>query len=86
VILQLNPPIHVLTPLGEGDCIGWIDYSCHVNTVWIVWLFDTGKVAHIDSSDIRLFGNAMYGIDDPIPFQRPEDAPGSPISNPAAPG
>jgi len=86
MMLQLQPPIHVLTPLGEGDCLVILDYGVHVNTVWLVWLFDSGKVAHFDSTDIRVFGNPMYGIPDPIPSQKPEDAPGRPISNSAAPG
>lgn len=65
MILQLNPPIHVSTPLGEGDALLVIDYSCHLNSVWVVWLFADGRVNHFDSSDIRVMGNAMYGIPDP---------------------
>ena len=64
-MLQLNPPIHVHTPLGEGDALLIIDYGCHINSVWVVWLFEDGRVNHFDSSDIRVFGNAMYGIADP---------------------
>ena len=71
MMIQLNPPIHVLTPLGEGDTLMVIDYGCHLNTVWVVWLFDEGKVTHFDSSDIRVMGNLMYGIPHP-------EAPGSP--------
>ena len=70
-MIQLNPPIHVLTPLGEGDTLLIIDYGCHLNTVWVVWLFDEGRVSHFDSSDIRVTGNLMYGIPHPKP-------PGSP--------
>ena len=33
------------------------------------WLFDDGRFNHFDSSDIRIMGNAMYGIPDP---QQPE--------------
>lgn len=65
MMLQLNPPIHVMTPKGEGDALLIIDYNCHVNTVWVVWQFDDGSVIHVDSSDIRVMGNAMYGIPDP---------------------
>ena len=64
-VLQLNPPIHVTTPLGEGDALIVIDYGCHINTVWMVWLFETGAVSHFDSSDIRIMGNMMYGIPHP---------------------
>lgn len=65
MILQLNPPIWVRTPLGEGDTLLVIDYGVSINSVWIVHLFDTGKVVHVDSSDIRVMGNAMYGIPHP---------------------
>ena len=74
MMLQLNPPIHVLTPLGEGDTLMVIDYGCHVNSVWVVWLFEEGKVAHFDSSDIRVMGNLMYGIPHPEPLDGPVTA------------
>lgn len=67
MMIQLNPPIHVLTPLGEGDTLLIIDYGCNLNTVWVVHLFREGTVLHFDSSDIRIMGNAMYGIDHPRP-------------------
>ena len=72
-MLQLNPPIHVMTPLGEGDCLVIMDYGVHVNSVWLVWIFDSGRVSHFDSSDIRVMGNLMYGIPHPEP-------PGSPLT------
>ena len=28
-------------------------------------LFDSGKVLHVDSSEVRVFGNPMYGIPHP---------------------
>jgi len=31
----------------------------------VVHLFEDGRVIHVDSSDIKVFGNAMYGIPDP---------------------
>lgn len=73
MILQLNPPIWVTTPLGEGDTLLIIDYGVNVNSVWVVHLFDDGRVLHFDSSDIRVMGNLMYGIPHPEP-------PGSPAS------
>jgi hypothetical protein len=77
MILQLNPPIHVLTPLGEGDTLLIIDYGCHLNSVWVVWLFADSRVNHFDSSDIRVMGNLMYGIPDPPGCPRSPD-PGPP--------
>ena len=65
MILQLNPPIWVTTPLGEGHALFLIDYGPSMNTVWVVHQFDGGAVVHVDSSEVRIMGNAMYGIDHP---------------------
>jgi hypothetical protein len=70
MILQCNPPIWVTTPLGEGHALFLIDYGPAVNTVWVVHQFDGGGVAHVDSSEVRVMGNAMYGIDHPAPPAR----------------
>lgn len=69
-ILQLNPPIWVQTPLGEGHALFICDYGPSINTCWIVHHFEDGKVVHIDSSEIRVMGNEMYGIPHPSPPTR----------------
>ncbi|NBT75740.1 MAG: hypothetical protein EBT15_07195 [Betaproteobacteria bacterium] len=68
MILQLNPHIWVTTPLGEGHALFLIDYGPSINSVWVVQLFDSGNVIHVDSAEIRVMGNEMYGIPDPAPF------------------
>ena len=65
MIHQCNPPVWVTTPLGEGHCLFVIDYGPSINTVWVVHLFADGAVTHIDSSEVRVMGNAMYGIEHP---------------------
>lgn len=60
-IHQCAPPIWVITPLGEGHCLFLIDYGVHLNSVWVVHLFATGNVIHVDSADIKILGNPMYG-------------------------
>jgi hypothetical protein len=70
MIFQTNPPVYVTTPLGEGHALFLLDYGPSINTVWIVHLFDDGRVVHVDSSEIRVFGNPMYGINHPQPPQR----------------
>lgn len=69
-MIQCNPPVHVLTPLGEGNCLFIIDYGEMVNTIWPVHLFDTAQVKHFDSDDIRVYGNPMWGIEDPVPTKK----------------
>lgn len=65
MIHQCSPPIHVLTPLGEGNALFIIDYGEMINTIWVVHLFQSTRVKHFDSDDIRVFGNPMWGIKDP---------------------
>lgn len=68
MMLRIDPPIMVVTPLGDGDCIGWIDYGLGHNTVWKVALWDTDDVVNVDESEIRVWGNAMRNIKQPEPF------------------
>lgn len=65
MILQLSPPLWVQCPLGEGHALLVIDYGPSINTVWVVHLFGDGRVVHIDSSELRVMGNEMYGIPHP---------------------
>lgn len=66
MILQLNPPIHVSTPKGEGLTLLIFDYGPTVNSIWGVQLCATGAFIHVDSSEIRIMGNEMYAIPDPL--------------------
>lgn len=59
MILQLNPQIHVITPLGEGWCFFLIDYGLWENTIWVVRLDKDGTVKHVESNDIKINGNPM---------------------------
>ena len=65
MMLQLNPPLWVTTPLGEGHAVVIIDYGPSINSVWVVHQFNDGRVVHVDSSEVRMMGNPMYGIEHP---------------------
>ena len=60
-IHELNNPIDVKTPHGDGQAIIMIDYGINVNTVWVVRLYGGGKVKHYYSDDIRIYDNPMNG-------------------------
>ena len=64
-ILQLNPPIHVLTPLGDGFARLLIDYGPDINSIWVVDLFENRKCIHVDSSEIRFGENGMWDLKRP---------------------
>lgn len=59
MIIQCNPPIEVITPLGKGWCLFLIDYGISVNTIWIVRLDNKGSVRHFESNDIFVVANLM---------------------------
>lgn len=69
-MLQLHPPIWVVTPRGEGFALVLIDYGPHLNSVWVVHLFDSGEVFHVDSAEVKVGGNDMYDIPHPKPFKK----------------
>lgn len=55
----------MVTPLGEGFCLFLIDYGPGLNSVWVVHLFDSGNVVHVDSAEVKVGGNEMYNIPHP---------------------
>lgn len=61
MILQLEKTIDVLTPLGYGKAIAWIDYGSDTNTVWKVVLYDSSMVRNFYDDDILVYPNAMDG-------------------------
>ena len=61
MILQLEQTIDVLTPLGYGKAIAWIDYGSEVNTVWKVVFYHNGMVRNFYDKDILIHPNKMDG-------------------------
>lgn len=61
MILQLEKTIDVLTPLGYGKAIAWIDYGSDTNTVWKVVLYNGCLVRNFYDDDILVYPNAMDG-------------------------
>lgn len=64
-ILQLNPPIEVLTPKGDAFARLVIDYGPDINTIWVVDLIKTRECIHVDSSEIRFGENLMWDLKRP---------------------
>lgn len=71
MILELEDPISVLTPLGEGLALLIIDYGIHLNTCWVVALRADGQVKHFDANDIKLSKNYTYHIATTPPTPKP---------------
>lgn len=66
-VLQLNPQIKVLTPLGFGWAYFLIDYGQDTNPIFVVRLDVDGQVKSFESNSIKIEGNPMFGL----PFLTP---------------
>ncbi len=53
MILQLNPPLPVITPKGLGIAHMVIDYGPEHNLFWVVFLDATGECWTYSNPDIR---------------------------------
>lgn len=60
MILQLEPPIPLKTPKGDGYANFLIDRGMEFNNEWIVFL-DNGEIWSFMNQDIRLHTNYTYG-------------------------
>jgi hypothetical protein len=60
-ILQLNPPIPVVTADGKGEAIGWIDYGKDDDLLWIVFLQKNGECWIYPNPQIRACPNVTLG-------------------------
>ncbi len=61
MLLQLRPQIPVRTPRGDGQAIGWIDYTEDHDIFWIVFLDTSGECWTFNNKDIRAFPNLTMG-------------------------
>lgn len=66
-MLQLNPPLPVVTPKGDAMAHVLIDYGPMLNTIWIVFLDETNECIHVDSAEILAAGSAMWDLKHPEP-------------------
>ena len=75
MIQQLNPTIPVVTPKGEANAIGWIDYGAEDDLYWIVFQADTCECWVYPNKDIRAQENFTLGRFKPaVPAGRPGES------------
>src|ERR1700687_1326169 len=60
-ILQLDPPIPVITPKGDGYAHLLIDYGPEYNLLWVCFLDDSGECWTYDNTQIRAQKNITMG-------------------------
>ncbi|CEG60952.1 hypothetical protein [Legionella micdadei] len=61
MILQLNPPIPILTPKGEGLAHFLIDYGPEDNLYWVTFIKETGECWTYGNPEIRACKNITLG-------------------------
>lgn len=60
-IIQLNPPLPILTPKGKG--LAWlvVDYGCEHHLMWTVAINETGEIWTYPNTEVRAEKNITMG-------------------------
>jgi hypothetical protein len=61
LILQLNPPIPLITPKGKGFAHLLIDYGMEFDLCWVVFIDETGECWTYRNQEIRIQSNLTFG-------------------------
>jgi hypothetical protein len=61
MILQLNPPIPVSCPYGDGYALFLIDYGQEHNLLFTIALNETGEIWSFDNTKVKLQKNISMG-------------------------
>lgn len=61
MILQLNPPIPLMTPKGEGLAYMVIDYGVDYDLMWVVAINDTGEIWTYPNHKVKAIKNITLG-------------------------
>jgi hypothetical protein len=84
MITQLNPPLPMVTPKGEGWAHFVIDYGPEAALMWVVFMDEDGACWTVPNPEVRMYQNWTLGR------RRPEDqkksAEPAPAAAPAAAG
>ena len=69
MILQLNPPLPILTPKGSALAHFLIDYGLEHDLIWVAFQDETGECWSYSNPDIRAQQNITMGRLDvhPVP-------------------
>ena len=61
MILQLNPPLPLKTPKGEGFAHFLIDYGPESDLYWTVLITQTGEIWTLANKEVRASKNITLG-------------------------
>lgn len=82
-MLQLNPPLPMLTPKGEGFAHILIDYGPESDLYWTVLITTTGEVWTFANREVRASKNITLGRIhvEPVPASQMAEAGAKRASN-----
>lgn len=69
MILQLNPPLPLITPRGNALAHFLIDYGIEHHIHWICFQDETGECWTWNNTEIRAQKNFTYGREDISPIE-----------------
>lgn len=61
MILQLNPPLPLVTAKGAGFAHFLIDYGQEHDLIWVVFLKESGECWSLSNKDVRMEHNFTMG-------------------------
>ncbi len=61
MMLQLDPPIPLITPKGKGFAHFVIDYGQEHHLMWVVFIDETGECWSFQNPEIKIQNNASLG-------------------------
>ena len=70
-MLQLNPPLPLSTPKGEGFAHILIDYGPESDLYWTVFITETGEIWTFANREVRAAKNITLGRVDPTRMDQP---------------
>ena len=65
MIHEFRKPIPVVTPMGDGYAVYVESSGMFENDVWTVCMSEDGSIKHFETSQVRMWQNATFGIKKP---------------------
>jgi hypothetical protein len=61
MMLQLDPPLPVITNKGKGFAFAIIDYGMEFDLLFVIGLDDSGEIWTLSNKDVRMQQNISMG-------------------------
>ncbi len=74
-VIQLNPPLPMVTPKGEGWAHFLIDYGPESALFWVVFMDEDGACWTVPNSEVRMYKNWTLGRQRPEDARKPQEQP-----------